>query len=172
MLSTPSRQRLARLSENVAVAVTEGASTEQLVEVYSDPFVARIAHDHRKHYPVFSPAATYLSAWVDGQFAGLYLAIKASEIELDVHVLLKKKATRHSRALGAAFLAWCFSNPMIRRLTGYIPDWIPAARNHSEKMGFKYEGVRRHAHIKDGQPRGLWIMGLLREEWEAHSWAV
>ena len=167
MLSTSSRQRLARLSENAVVAVTEGASTEQLVEVYSDPFVARIAHDHRKHYPVFSPAATYLSAWVDGQFVGLYLAIKASEIELDVHVLLKKQATRHSRALGAAFLAWCFSNPMIIRLTGYIPDWIPAMRNHSEKMGFTYEGTMRNVQIKDGKPRGLWIMSLLREEWEA-----
>ena len=172
MLSTTSRQRLARIPENAVVAVTEGASTEQLVDVYSDPFVARIAHDHRKHYPVFSPVATYLSAWVDGRFVGLYLAITASEIELDVHVMLKKKAARHSRALGAEFLAWCFSNSMIKRLTGYIPDWIPAARNHSEKMGFKYEGVRRHAHIKDGQPRDLWIMGLLREEWEAQKWEV
>lgn len=153
------------------MSVTEGATTEQLVEVYSDPFIGRIAHDHRRHYPVFSPAATYVSAWVNGVFSGVFLAIQQSDIELDVHVLLKRSATRYSRKLGAAFLEWCFSKTGILRLTGYIPDWIPAARNHCEKMGFKYEGMRRHAYVKDGKPRGVWIMGLLREEWEAQSWA-
>lgn len=148
-------------------SISEGISVEQLVELYSDPFVARIAHDHRSHYPVFSPTATYVCAWVNGVFVGAFLAIAVSDIELDVHVLLRKSAVKHSRELGQAFLQWCFARPGVLRLTGYIPDWIPTARNHCEKMGFKYEGTRRCALVKNGEPRGLWIMGLLRDEWEA-----
>lgn len=151
--------------------VSEGITVEQLVELYSDPFVSRIEHDHRRHYPVFSPTATYVSAWVDGRFVGAFLAIEQSPVELDVHVLLMRGAVRHSRELGKAFLIWCFAKPEVLRLTGYIPDWIPSARNHAEKMGFKLEGTRRSAFVKDGEPRGVWIMGLLRDEWEA-QWAA
>lgn len=147
--------------------VSEGITVEQLVELYSDPFVARIEHDHRRHYPVFSPDATYVSAYVDGRFVGAFLAIAASPVELEVHVLLMRSAVRHSRELGKAFLVWCFSKPDVLRLTGNIPDWLLSARNHAEKMGFKYEGVRRHALVKNGKPRGVWMLGLLRDEWEA-----
>lgn len=153
------------------VEVTEGITIEHLVDVYSDVFIARIAHDHRPHYPVFSPEATYVSAWVEGVFSGAFLAIKASDIELDVHVLLMRSAVKHSRELGEEFLRWCFAKPGVLRLTGYIPDWIPTARNHCEKMGFTYEGTRRSALVRNGQPRGMWTMGLLRDEWEAR-WAV
>lgn len=154
------------------VSLSEGLSTEQLVEIYADPFISRIQHDHRKHYPVFSPAATYVGAWINGVFSGAYLAIEVSTIELDVHVLLKKNAVKHSRQLGEMFLDWCFEKPDVVRITGQIPDWIPTARNHCEKMGFKYEGTKRAALIVNGQRRNILMMGILREEWEARQWAM
>lgn len=169
---TRSQQRNAQDRCSVAqIRLSEGISPEHLVDIYTDKFISRIAHDLRPHYPVFSEHAVYVSAFVDGKFVGAYLAIESTQIELEVHSLLKKTATPYSRELGRAFLLWCFSKPYIRRLTGYILEGFESARNHCLKMGFTLEGVKRNAFLISGKPRNVYIMGILREELEAQTWA-
>lgn len=167
MLSTPSRQRLARIPENAVVVVTEGASTEQLVEVYTDPYIARVAQDHRPHRPIFNTGAVYLAAWVNGRFAGLFLAIQHSMIEMELHSLLKRWAIPYSRDLGRQFLAWAFSHPDLLRVTAPIIEGLESAKNYCLKLGFVVEGVRRNATTHQGKIKNVHILGMLREEWEA-----
>ena len=147
------------------IELIEGITTERLYELYSDPYITKIGHDHRPAYPVFDQTATYLSAFVDGKFAGAFLAIKSSFIEYDLHALLKKSHIKQSRDLGRAFLLWAFAHP-IERVTAYIIEGLGSAANYCRKLGFVDEGVRRNACIQNGIKKNVYILGMTREDWE------
>ena len=148
------------------LAVTEGITQEHLQEVYSDSYIARVAHDTRPFAPINHPNVTYLSAWIGGKFAGAFMAIKQSALELELHALLKKSSVIYSRELGHAFLIWAFSHP-IRRVTAYIIEGLEGAKNYCIKLGFVEEGRRRKACTQNGVAKDVYILGLLREEWRA-----
>lgn len=165
-LSYPSRQQLTPTTEPVMLSVTEGITKEHLEEIYSDPYITKIGHDHRPAAPIEHPLVTYLSAWIDGKFAGAFLMIYATKIEMEMHVLLKKAALGHSRDLGKFCLGWAFSHP-IERVTGYIIQGLEKALNYGIKIGFKYEGVKRNACMQNGILKNVYILGMTREDWSA-----
>lgn len=148
------------------VTVTEGITPAHLIDIYSDSYISRIGHDHRCAAPVIHPNVTYISAWIGDTFAGAFMAIKQSAIEFELHALLKKKSIRHSRELGRKFLEWAFSHPILR-VTAYIIEGLEAAKNYCIKLGFKEEGCRRNACVKNGIAKDVYILGLIREEWSA-----
>lgn len=151
------------------VSVTESISEEHLLEVYSDPYINKVGHDHRPAAPIQHPQVTYLSAWIGDQFAGAFMAIKYSTLELEWHSLLKKSALPYSRDLGMAFLNWAFNTRPIARVTAYIIAGLETARNYGLKLGMKDEGCRRHACMKNGVLKDIYILGMTREEWRK-SW--
>jgi hypothetical protein len=146
--------------------VTVGITDQHLMEVYSDPYISRIGHDHRPAAPIQHPNATYLSAWVDGKFSGAFIAIKASPVELELHALLKKSAIKQSRHLGLSFLAWAFAQPILR-VTAYIIQGLETAKNYCIKLGFKIEGCRRCACLQNGVVKGVYVLGMTRQDWRA-----
>lgn len=147
------------------ISLTAGISDEDLATLYADPLIARIGDDGRPAAPVTHPLVTYLSARVDGEFVGAYIVVKFTRFEYEAHSLLMRSATRHSREIGAMLLRWVFSHPSVLRLTGYVRDGIQSAINHCLKMGFTYEGFRRHALLVNGEPKGIHVLGITREEW-------
>lgn len=153
------------------VSVTESISDEHLLEVYSDPYINKVGHDHRPAAPINHPQVTYLSAWIGDTFAGAFMAIKYSALELELHSLLKKSAIPHSRDLGLAFLAWAFNTRQIARVTAYIIAGLESTKNYCLKIGMKYEGCRRHACMQNGALKDVYILGMTREEWRK-SWAL
>lgn len=148
----------------VDVKVTEGATAERLFEVYSDPYISRVSHDHRPASPIFHELVTYLSAWVDGQFAGLFLAIKNSPIDFEIHSLLKKQFVKYSRTLGARALDWAFSNQILRVST-FVIEGFESAMNYCIKVGFSVEGVRKSACVQNGVVKNVYCLGITRAEW-------
>lgn len=154
------------------IELTHGATPEQLATVYTDPYILRTGHDGRPAYPVFSPIASYLSAWVDGVFSGLFLAVRVCKCEIDVHALLLQSAIRESRELGKLFINWCFSDAEVLRITAYVIEGLETARNYTARLGFIQEGFRRDAYTINGQPRGVYVMGMTRKDWSAYQWAV
>lgn len=147
------------------IALTEGITPEHLAFLYSDPLIARTGDDGSPAYPCFHELATYLTAWVDGEFAGAYLVIRFTDFEYESHSFLLARATRRSRSLGALLLAWVFSHPCVLRLTGYVREGLESARNHCLRMGFQQEGFRRDALLVRGEPKGIYIMGITRNDW-------
>lgn len=147
------------------IELKPGITPENLAVLYADPFVSRICDDDQPMYPVFHELATYLSAFVDGEFVGAYLAIRYSACEYEVHSLLMKPAKKASRELGRQLLAWCFSDKNVLRVTGYIREGLQSAINHCLKMGFKREGYRHDAVRLNGIPLGIHVMGITRREW-------
>jgi hypothetical protein len=146
--------------------VTVGITEQHLVEVYSDPYITKVGHDHRPAVPIQHPNVTYLSAWVDGKFSGAFIAIKQSAVELELHALLKKSALKQSRDLGLACLAWAFSQPILR-VTAYIIEGLDMAKNFCIKLGFKVEGCRRCACVQNGVIKDVYMLGMTRQEWGA-----
>ena len=146
------------------LAVTEGITKGHLLDVYSDPYITKIGHDHRPAAPIDHPAVTYLSAWVGNTFAGAFMAIRFSPIEIELHALLKRSTLKHSRALGMACLEWAFAHP-IQRVTAYIIEGLESAKNYCLKLGFKEEGCRRAACIQNGMLKDIYVLGMTRMDW-------
>jgi hypothetical protein len=150
-------------------SVTEGITEEHLQDIYSDTYIARAAHDGRAASPVIHPAVVYLSAWVKGSFAGAFLVVKHSAIDFELHSLLKRQFISSSRELGQHCLAWVFGHESVLRATVYVMEGLESARNYCIKQGFKLEGVKRNACMKNQEAKDIYILGIIREEWRA-SW--
>ena len=147
------------------VSVTESITDEHLLEVYADPYINKVGHDHRPAAPIIHPNVTYLSAWIGNTFAGAFIIIKQSAVELELHSLLKKSSIKESRQLGLACIAWAFSNPTVLRVTAYIIEGLEAAKNYCLKLGFKQEGCRRCACVQGGIVKDVYVLGMTRHEW-------
>ena len=146
------------------LSITEGISPENLIQVYSDEYIARVGHDQRPFAPIFHPSVKYVSAWIDGTFAGAFMAIKTTSVETDVHALLFRRAVRHSRELGRMFIAWCFERPIFR-ITAQIIEGLDSALNYCLRIGFKREGFKPAVCTQGGALRGVHILGITRADW-------
>lgn len=135
--------------------------------LYADPYIARIGHDHRPAAPIFHPAARYVGAYIGKKLAGAFLIIESGFIECDVHALLTKRALYFSRALGHMLLGLLFStNESLQRVTAYVIESLPSARNYCLKLGFKDEGLRRDCCMQNGVLLGVHTLGMTRNDWE------
>jgi hypothetical protein len=144
--------------------VIEGITDKHLAEIYADPYIQKVGHDHRPAAPINHPLVTYLTASVNGKFAGAFIAIQASPIDLEFHSLLKKNFVLHSRNLAKEFLDWAFSKP-IERVTALIIEGLETAKNFGLKLGFKLEGIKRNACLVNGELKNVYILGLTRQDW-------
>lgn len=145
-------------------AVNEGITKGHLWELYTDPYITKVGHDHRAAAPVDHPNVIYLSAWIGNTFAGAFMVIKQSAVEFELHALLKRSSIKQSRALGMACLAWAFAHPILR-VTAYIIEGLEAAKNYCLKLGFKHEGTRRHACMQGGIIKDVYVLGMTRQDW-------
>ncbi len=145
--------------------VKEGITQEHLQEVYGDPYISRVGHDHRPAAPISHPLVTYLSASINGKFAGAFMAIQQTSVELELHSLLKKSSLPYSRALGQEFLKWAFESRPILRVTAYIIEGLESAKNFCLKLGMQLEGFRRDVCVQNGTIKGVYILGMTRQDW-------
>lgn len=149
----------------LAVSLSEGITEENLQRVYSDPFIARAGHDHRPFAPIHHPQAQYLSAFVGGKFAGAFLVIRTTALNLDLHVLLFRDSVKHSRALGRACLRWAFSQEDVQRVTAPVVADLQSVVNYCLKLGFSKEGFCHCSVVRGGHLQGIHIMGMTRKDW-------
>lgn len=149
-----------------AVSVERYATTEQVEQACLDPLVReRLSTDFS--HPAFRqhPLISYCAAYVDGRFVGVFLAVKFSAVEVEVHALLFREAARASRELGRAFLQLAFADPLVQRVSTYVFSNLKTARNWLLKLGFEYEGCKRDAARKIGRPLDVWVFGMTRKDW-------
>lgn len=140
---------------------------ETIQRFYQAPEFKVIAHDHRGAEPVFHPKAQYLGAYAAEKLAGLFLVIRVSAIEVDLHALILRKFIRHARDLGRDCLNWVFADRSIQRATAYVMEGRDPTINYTKKLGFRHEGMRRCACSLNGVLIGVHTMGLTRADWEA-----
>lgn len=149
-----------------ALKLMELTDMHALGEIYADPYVAKVGHDHRAAEPIVHPAAKYFGAYIDGELCGAFLVIDSGFIEVDVHALLRRSALRESRQLGRMCIDKIFENTEIHRVTAYVIQGLKTAYNYCIRLGFVDEGMRRNACMKGGKLLGVHVLGLTRSDWE------
>jgi len=141
------------------------ADSLTIASLYAPESVQRIAHDLRPAIPVESPHARYWGAYLNDRLVGGFLALPVSSIERDVHALLWPSALPYARKLGLLFVEQMFADLRVSRLTAQVMSSIPTAVNYCQKIGFKREGYKPDACLKDGKLIGVHILGLTRSDW-------
>lgn len=151
----------------VSLALETVKDVYSLNNLFSDPYIARIGHDHRPLKPIDHPHVKYLSARLNGEQVGAFMVIESGFVELDLHAMLSKRALPHSREFGRLCLMWAFSHKHIHRVTAYVIDGLASAKNYCIKLGFKNEGMRRDACMKNGELVSVHVLGMTRQDWRA-----
>jgi diamine N-acetyltransferase len=133
-------------------------------------FVGRWSHEQHAE-EMAKPSVRYLVLREHREIVGFVLLQRIGEADARVH--LKRIAVREpgsgmgSRLLGR-ILDWLFTNTETNRvdLDVYVDN--ERARRAYEKTGFQVEGRLREYHLAaDGTRRDVWLMSILRREWEA-----
>ncbi|QPQ55598.1 GNAT family N-acetyltransferase [Allosphingosinicella flava] len=129
----------------------------------------KLRHDGREPGYIDHPAASYYGAYIDNRLVGVFLAIRFSKWEVQVHVGLLPEAIRYGRSLADLFLAQVFVGQEVQRATGYVLSTLPTAANFCRKLGFEHEGTRRQACRVNGALVDIHILGLTRENWQLRA---
>ena len=127
---------------------------------------------HEQHVDEMAkPSVRYLVLRDGGEVIGFALLQRIDEPDARVH--LKRIAVREpgigigSRLLAAA-LDWLFSNTETNRVDLDVYVENERARRAYERVGFQVEGRLREYHLgADGARHDVWLMSILRREWEA-----
>lgn len=149
-----------------ALALEQVEDIYSLTDIFKDPYIAKIGHDHRALAPIEHPHVKYLSAKLNGKQVGAFMIVESGFVEIDIHAMLSKQALEHSRDFGRLCLIWAFAQKHINRVTAYIIEGLDSAKNYCMKLGFKNEGMRRGACLKNGRLVGVHVLGMTRRDWE------
>lgn len=125
----------------------------------------KLRHDGREPGYVAHPLLTYWGAYVGEELAGVFMAVRFSQWEIEAHVAILPEHLGKGRALARLFLARMFDQPQIERITGYVLGTLPSAGNFCRKVGFRHEGTRRSACRVDGVLTDVHVYGLTRGDW-------
>lgn len=129
---------------------------------------SRISHDHRSAGYISHPDVSYLGAYVDGALVGVFTVIESGYIETDLHAAILPSALKRSRDLGRACLSHVFKrDPGVARVTAQVIGDLQSAVNYCKRLGFKHEGARRDACMRNGKLTDVIVMGMTRADWEA-----
>ena len=136
-----------------------------LDSLFNDPYVSKIGHDHAPLRVINHPSVKYLSARLNDEQVGAFMVVESGFIEFDLHCMLSKKALPHSRDFAKLCLMWAFAHQHIQRVTAYVVEGLESAANFCLKIGFKNEGTRRDACMKNNKLVGVRILGMTRKDW-------
>ena len=148
------------------VKLVDGVTPEHFTEVYSDAYATSGMSDLCDIPPYDDEFYTYLSAFVDGEFVGIFVARRLDMITAEVHVLLKREGVKHSRVLGRMFREWVFTYIPVVRLVSMVLETSKKALNYDKRMGMSVEGFMKDSALKNGELVGMYIVGLTRADWE------
>ena len=75
----------------------------------------------------------------------------------------------HGTDMLRALLGFGFGQLRLERIWLDVYDFNPGARHVYERVGFVFEGTRRHAIFREGAYRDVHNMAILADEWRAAS---
>jgi len=149
----------------MATAVRPITDRAKIDAILRDPWIAaKIAVDGQNAGYIDHPNLSYFGAYVDGDLVGVFMRVRFTATETEVHAALLKRALPHSRELGRLFIDEIFNDPRILRITAHIIGSLGSAINYCRKLGFSIEGERRSACVKNGEVLSVVTLGLLRSE--------
>ena len=156
-----------RLSDAVEVKPINDAFL--INSIYLHPDIAdRILHDDIDQFYVEHQSVNYLAAYVDQKLVGVFMLMKRVtprvKMDCEIHIAILKEFRRYHRLLCELCLDSVFESGF-QRITLTVTDYARSMVNLALKLGFKYEGCKRHAFLKNGIFWDLHMLGMIRAEW-------
>lgn len=146
------------------LTVSENTSDDELKKVYQNEYVLSAFGELHTREPLKSDFVKYHSCYADGNFVGCFLEIMRSPIESEVHSLLFKSAAKHCRELALIFIRQLFDSKPIARVCTQVMYIHRSVINFCLKIGFKIEGFKQNADLKDGVLQNMVMFRILRGE--------
>jgi diamine N-acetyltransferase len=159
---------------NSSAEVASAADIPAIMAIERGPgfegLVGRWSHEQHAE-EMAKPSVRYLVLRENGDLSGFALLQRIGEPDGRVH--LKRIAVREPGAgTGSRLLCavpdWLFTNTDTNRVDLDVYVENDRARRAYEKAGFQAEGRLREYHLAaDGARRDVWLMSILRREWES-----
>lgn len=129
---------------------------------------------HEQHADEMAkPSVRYLVLREGGEVAGFALLQRVGEADARVHlkrIAVRKPGGGTGSRLLLGVLDWLFSNTETNRIDLDVYVENERARRAYEKAGFQVEGRLREYHLgADGIRHDVWLMSILRREWEVRA---
>ena len=146
------------------MAIERGPGFESLVGRWSNG-------EHSEE--MANPASRYFVLRASGDIEGFAIVQRLDDTDRKAH--LKRIAVRVAGSgagsrLMLGILDWLFANTETNRIDLDVFVGNERARRAYEKAGFTVEGRLRDYHRQpDGSYRDMWLMSILRREWEART---
>lgn len=102
---------------------------------------------------------------MNGEIVGLFMRVRFTKWESEVHAAIKRPALRYARGLGELFLDRVFADPDVMRVTANVISDLRTAANYCRRLGFRDEGCRRNAVVKNGTALDCIVLGMTRIDW-------
>lgn len=134
--------------------------------LFNDKDILKIRYDNKPIIKINHPAANYVSAYIDDDFVGAFLAIEYTKFEYEAHCFLLKKSIPYSRNLAKMFIDCLFFKENVLRVTSNVMQDFKTMFNFCLKLGFKKEGVKRNCYLKNGIAKDVHIFGITRIDWK------
>ena len=144
-----------------------GVPKSILIDLYSDPYISRVGHDHRPAKPIEHDLVFYLAAKIDGVYVGAFLCVLQTKVDCHIHSLLKKSALKKSRILCRKAIRWVFENMPVSRVSSPVIEGFEKAMNLCKKIGMNYEGCLKDACVVEGVLKDIHLMGITRRGFES-----
>jgi hypothetical protein len=148
----------------IKLTVSVNASDDELQQVYQNDYVLSAFGELHTREPIKSDFVKYHSCYVNGNFVGCFLEIIRSPIESEMHSLLFKSAAIHCRKLALIFIHQLFESKPIARICTHVMHIHRSVINFCLKIGFKIEGFKQNADLKDGVLQNIVMFRILRGE--------
>ena len=143
---------------------------DELIKVYNDEYIAKAFQAKNNNFQITQHhLVEYYSIFVNSEFMGIYMVIRFSKNEIEIHSLLFKKAIIHSIDLGKEILKLAFSIEDTERVTALILSDLHKAKNYVKKLGFIYEGTKRNALYREDNLINVDIFGITKEEFKCQA---
>ena len=129
-----------------------------------------ISEDDAVEYEVNTTKDCFLTLWVTGKLAGLYILSPVSSVELDIHAhILPAYREEYARSLTRLMYEWLLEHSDIRfqKVTASVPAIYPNVMRFCGEFGMVCEGQNRKAWRKNGALHDKFSYGITREEIKA-----
>ena len=107
-------------------------------------------------------AVKHIGVYVGEELAGVFSVIEMP-VDCEVHMALKKEYAIYSRSFAMMVMDLLFESGF-NRISTSVNDYARPVVNMLLKLGFKYEGKKRQAFIKNGILYDVHMLGMLKEE--------
>lgn len=131
--------------------------------ILDDELADRISQDGESG--ILPEKYTYIGCNLDGKTIGFFALREESKSTVDLHINIKKKYRGYARTFSNLIIRNMFNDERINRIESEIPSIYGDVLKFVHSLGFRKEGIKREAFLKNNKRHDKVIVGLIRSDY-------